>query len=156
MRHRWAALALVLALGALAPKHASGQQEQSRGRKAGELGQNYPNPFERRTTIPFRVGPSDCASDSGQHVVSLRIYNVLTQLVAIPSLQGAAAPRDSASVAALVGRPVANMTLPCGQYAAVWTGRYLAGDREAAAGIYVAQLVVDGRALAVRKMMVSK
>lgn len=157
MHHRRAALALVLALCALASNHAAGQQsQQPRGRKVGALGQNDPNPFNAGTTIPFRVGSGDCADGSARHVVSLRIYNVLTQLVAVPTLLPSASPPAGAAPAASVGRPVADMALPCGNYAARWTGRYLSADRPAAPGVYVVQLVVDGRVQAVRKVMVGK
>ena len=56
MYHRWAALALVLALCAVPTKQAAGQQaQQPRGRKLGVLGQNYPNPFNPETRFPFRI-----------------------------------------------------------------------------------------------------
>ena len=56
MHFRWAALALVLALCAVTPKSAAGQQDnRPRGRKLGTLGQNYPNPFKPDTFIPFTI-----------------------------------------------------------------------------------------------------
>lgn len=165
MHHRWAALALVLALCAIAPEHAAGQLPvQPRGRKLGALGPNFPNPFNPETTIPFRVGTPDCPAGSERHVVSLRIYNVLTQLVAVPTLQAvisdsaraAATTPPAAPVAAPATPPVTNLTLVCGEYLARWNGRHLHGNREAAAGVYVVQLIVDGHALPVRKMMMAK
>ena len=98
MFHRWAALALVLALCAVMPGSAAGQASNTppRGRKLGTLGQNYPNPFTPETFIPFTI--DDCNGPGGQHVVSLRVYNVLAQLVATPVLHGA-------------GKPIAGMIL---------------------------------------------
>jgi hypothetical protein len=131
MYHRWAALALVLALCAISPKSAAGQAGNSppRGRKLGTLGQNYPNPFKPETFIPFTV--EDCNGPGGQHVVSLRIYNVLAQLVATPVLHGS-------------GAPIANMKLSCGEYIGYWDGRVAKSRRPATPGVYVYELVVDG------------
>jgi hypothetical protein len=142
MYHRWAALALVLALCAISPKSAAGQESSSppRGRKLGTLGQNYPNPFNPDTFIPFTI--DDCNGPGGQHVVSLRVYNVLAQLVATPVLHGA-------------GRPISNMRLSCGDYIGHWDGSVLKTGRFAAAGVYVYELVVDGQRMS-RKMFVTK
>ncbi len=156
MRYRWAALALVLALCAITPKYAAGQNT-SRGRKAaGALGSNYPNPFNPTTTIRFSIGSTECVDGSEQHAVSLRIYNVLTQLVAIPTLQGSDSPWAGSALAASVGEPVKSLTLPCGSYTAFWNGHYMNTDREVASGIYVYQLIVDGQPLPVRRMLVAK
>ena len=46
-----------------------------------ELKQNYPNPFNPATTIPFSLNGALFA-DGHRPKVSLRIYNVLAQLVA--------------------------------------------------------------------------
>jgi hypothetical protein len=144
MYHRWAALALVLALWSLSPKSAAGQSvsqpEQPRGRKSGTLGQNYPNPFNPETFIPFQLTCADGAG--GQHVVSLRVYNVLAQLVAIPIVQGRA-------------EPLSNLKLDCGNYVAYWDGKVVGTGREAASGIYIYELVVDGERTA-KKMFVAK
>lgn len=140
MFHRWAALALVLALSAITPESAAGQQSSPhRGRKLGSLGQNYPNPFKPDTFIPFTV--DDCGGVGGQHVVSLRIYNVLAQLVAVPVLHGA-------------GKQITAMRLSCGEYLAYWSGKNRKGQR-AAPGVYVYELLVDGQRSS-RKMFVAK
>ena len=111
MYHRWAALALVLALWCLAPESAAGQSarpdQQPRGRKSGTLGQNYPNPSIRRPTSPSR---STARRGRGDHVVSVRIYNVLAQLVAIPIAQ------DS-------GEPLDKIKLACGDHVGYWDGK---------------------------------
>src|SRR5438876_703899 len=91
MSHRWAALVLVLALCAMTPRHAAGQTASTpRGHKVtGGLGQNFPNPFNPETTIPFTV--EGCVDGSEQHAVSVRILNILTQTVAIPVFAGTSA-----------------------------------------------------------------
>ena len=144
MYHRWAALALVLALCAVPTKQAAGQETapQPRGRKLGVLGQNYPNPFNPETHIPFSITYEGC---SGQHVVSIRIYNVLAQLVAVPKLEGEIG----------VNRPVTNLSLPCGSYTTFWDGKVLNTGKEAASGVYLYELVVDGERTA-RKAFVAK
>jgi len=126
----WACLALGLSVAASAPLTA--QQGQQRDRV--ELGQNYPNPFNPETTIPFAL-PESLFAEGARPVVSLRIYNVLAQLVAVPILQGS-------------GEPLDNLRIDwngTGQYAAYWDGKVLNTGREAASGVYVYQLVVNGQ-----------
>ena len=146
MHHRWAALALVLALWSLSPKSAAGQsasqpeQQQPRGRRSGTLGQNYPNPFNPQTFIPFSLA---CDGAGGQHVVSLQIYNVLAQLVATPVVYGP-------------GVPLTNVKLDCGKdYVAFWDGKVGSSGKEAASGIYLYVLIVDGERQA-KKMFIAK
>jgi hypothetical protein len=152
MKHRWAALSTVLALGWLMPHVTAAQgasppstvRERSRG---FELGQNFPNPFNPTTTIPFTIGdPPMCTDASQEHRVTLRIYNVLAQLVAIPILQGG-------DVAA--GQPLVNVPLRCGAYTAYWNGNYLSTSQEVASGVYLYRIEVDGKAV-VKKMIVLK
>jgi hypothetical protein len=141
MQHRWAALALVLALGATTPGSAAGQDSAPRGRRFGTLGQNYPNPFKPETFIPFSI--EDCGGGPGrQRLVSLRVYNVLAQLVATPVLQGA-------------DKPLANLRLSCGDYVGYWDGTVLRTHRAAPSGVYLYELVIDGQKSS-RKMFVSK
>ena len=141
MHHRWAALVLVLALGAAAPSSAAGQRSlPTHERKLGTLGQNFPNPSSPDTWIPFSV--DDCDARGGQRLVSLRVYNVLAQLVATPILHGA-------------GVPVAGVRLSCGNYVAYWNGRVAHGRRKADSGVYVYELVIDGQRSS-RKMFVAR
>src|SRR5258708_26987165 len=96
MYHRWAALALVLALCAMPTKQAAGQQSTSQSREhkqSGSLGQNYPNPFNPETAIPFEI--TNCEGAVGQHTVSIKIFNVLAHLVAVPILHGPAVPSSN-------------------------------------------------------------
>ncbi|NUO39295.1 MAG: hypothetical protein HOQ17_06745 [Gemmatimonadaceae bacterium] len=145
---RWSAWALVLALGALWPGSAEAQAPDTapvspappRSRKLGTLGQNYPNPFKPETFIPFTI--DDCNGPGGHRVVSLRVYNVLAQLVATPVLHGA-------------DKPLASLRLSCGEYLGFWDGRVSKSRRAAAAGVYVYELVVDGERSS-RKMFMAK
>jgi hypothetical protein len=141
MQFRWAALALVLALCAVTPKPAAGQQDsQPRGRKLGTLGPNTPNPFTPDTYLPFSI--DDCNGPNGQRSVTLRIYNVLAQLVSVPTLRGA-------------DRPLVNLRLSCGNYEGYWDGRVGRHGAQAAAGVYVYELVIDGQRTS-RKMFLSR
>lgn len=152
MTQRWAARFLVLALCALVTRSAAAQatQQSSRDPVSGSsLGQNYPNPVSSETTIPFSIGGAPSCSDAGrQYRVSLKIYNVLAQLVAVPVLQG-----GSSSLAG--GQPLSNVLLTCGQYTAYWDGKYLNNGREVASGVYMYRLEIDGKAI-FRKMIVMK
>jgi hypothetical protein len=131
----------------LATPHQARSQSTPRGGQV-ELQQNYPNPFNPTTTIPFRLS-ADLFANGHRPVVSLRIYNILAQLVAVPVLQG-------------TGQPLNGVPLDCTDesggfcsFSAYWDGNYLNSGREAASGIYVYQLVVDG-ARQSKKMIVMK
>lgn len=113
-----------------------------------ELLQNYPNPFNPATTIPFRLNESVFANGH-RPIVSLRIYNVLAQLIAVPTIQASGEPLDGV---ALECREVRDGYC---EFSAYWDGRYLGTDREAASGVYVYQLIVDGRRSS-RRMVVMK
>jgi hypothetical protein len=112
-----------------------------------ELKQNYPNPFNPATTIPFTLS-GDLFASGHRPKVSLKIYNVLAQLVAVPILQG-------------TGEALTELELSCGNtgtgcsFNAYWDGKVLNTDREAASGVYIYQLIVDGRRFT-KKMIVMK
>ena len=111
-----------------------------------ELKQNYPNPFNPATTIPFTLS-GDFFANGHQPRVSLKIYNVLAQLVAVPLLQG-------------TGQALADLELTCTtsgscEFWAYWDGKVLNTDREAASGVYIYQLIVDGKRFT-KKMIVMK
>ena len=96
--------------------------------------------------IPFTVGGPSCTDRSHPHVVSIRIYNVLAQLVAVPLLradQSAEPPPPG-----LVGRPLNKLLLPCGRYLAYWNGRQAMSGRPLPAGVYLYELVVDDQRIA--------
>lgn len=150
MRFRWSALLAVLTL-ILMPRVGFAQAAATTAQKSpvAKLEQNYPNPFNPETRIPFSVGGyPTCTDPSHQYKVTLRIYNVLMQLVAIPVIQGGAG-----NVAG--GQPLQNVLVPCGQYVAYWNGNYLNTRKEAASGVYLYALEVDGQRL-VNKMIVMK
>jgi hypothetical protein len=126
----WAAVALGLLVAD--PAALMAQQEGPPARV--ELGQNYPNPFNPETTIPFTLSV-DLFASGHRPVVSLRIYNVLAQLVAVPILQGS-------------GESMENVRLDwngTGRYTAYWDGKVRGTGSEAPSGVYVYQLVVDGQ-----------
>ena len=132
MKHfAWALMSLGL-LG-LAATSAQAQQGGGQDRPAVQLDQNYPNPFNPETTIPFTLSPS-LWDDGNQPTVSLRVFNVLAQLVAVPVLQG-------------TGEPLNGIELSwngTGSYAAYWDGKVRGTDRDAASGVYVYQITVNG------------
>jgi hypothetical protein len=161
MKHRWAALLTVLALVTLVPTSAAAQGTPITPPTAGErspgiqLGQNFPNPFNPATVIPFTIGdPPTCSKDAGrQHHVSLRIYNILAQLVGIPVLQTGAAPGGGGSTGNTdSGRAVVNVTLSCGSYTAFWNGNYMNTTRQVPSGVYIYVIEFDGHTLG-RKMI---
>jgi len=150
MKHPWAALLVVLALCASVPQLSAQGQQSSRDPNTGsELRQNYPNPFNPETRIAFSIGGyPNCVNPSRQYRVSLRIFNVIAQLVALPVLQGGAA-----GVAG--GQPLHGVLLTCGEYTAYWDGKVQRTGREAASGVYVYRLEINGNAVT-RKMMIRK
>jgi hypothetical protein len=106
-----------------------------------ELRENYPNPFYPSTTIPFFITGEVCAKGH-RPKVSLKIYNVLAQLVAYAAITG---PR---------GERLDDASLGCGEHLALWDGRQLNGRNDPAPGVYYYQLSVDGQRLT-RKMIVT-
>ena len=158
MFHRWAALVLVLALCAMSPKNAAGQTQSQppRGHSAGSLGKNSPNPFNPQTFITFGVDDQTCTDGSQQHVVTLRILNVLGQLVTYFQLQGPPETAATATVGVPNGQLLSNVRLGCGFYRAYWSGN-LPNGKEAGSGTYLVQLLIDGKLGApVRRMYNSK
>lgn len=151
MKRVWGALGLVLVLSVFMPRVAEAQTSQDGKvrRNGATLGQNFPNPFNPETRIPFTVGdPPTCSNPGKQSVVSLKIFNVLSDVVATPVLQG-----GTNGVAG--GQPLEKIALSCGDYVAYWDGKVQATGREAASGVYLYRLEVDGVPL-VKKMIVVK
>lgn len=149
---RWTSVGifLLLALGISATESfgqdARGGNVPSGDRARGfRLEQNYPNPFNPSTRIPF-VLEGEIFEGGQNALVSLRVYNVLQQLVAIPTTldhpDGTGLPVDQLAYAEPGGK------------LAFWDGKDRNG-REVAAGIYYLQLVVNGSSQ-VRKMVVSR
>ena len=134
---------LLLALG-FSPNLLFGQKSQD-SERGFQLNQNYPNPFNPETTLQFELKPQ--LFETGKPVrVTIRIYNVLQQLVALPT----------AIHHPLGNVPVDELTYDTpGVKEAFWDGTDRNG-RKVAPGIYYMQLVVNGERPAVRKMVVAK
>jgi hypothetical protein len=145
--HRFAVAVLAGAGLVLCTPQAGHTQAPARPAQV-ELQQNYPNPFNPATTIPFRLSEALFANGH-RPVVSMRVYNVLAQVVAIPTIQASGEPLDGV---ALECRDPRNGFC---EFSAYWDGKYLGTDRDAASGVYVYQLVVDGQRLS-RRMVVMK
>jgi hypothetical protein len=110
-----------------------------------QLEQNYPNPFNPETRIPFVLDEQLFAAGD-LPVVSIRIFNILQQLVAVPT-----ALRHPLGE----GVRVENLEYPSpGRYEAYWDGTDSNG-RQVASGIYLMQLSVNGVSQT-RKMYVTK
>lgn len=155
MYHRWAALVSVLALCAMTPKHAAGQQTQQTPRghsAAGAFGKPYPNPFNPDVSTPFVVDTSTCTDGSQQHVVSMRILNILAQQVAIPVLRVDA---NSPGVTRASG-PISSLRLGCGSYLGYWNGKIPGTSKDAASGTYLVQLFIDGKLVGTTKIFYAK
>ena len=134
---------LLLVLG-LFPGSLFGQRSPNRER-GSQLNQNYPNPFNPETTIPFVVLEEDLVG--GQAKVTLRIFNVLQQLVAIPKAMNHPLGADVAVEELVYDTP--------GPKEAFWDGTDRNG-RKLASGIYYLQLVVNGERRGLKKMVVRK
>lgn len=140
-------LVLLLPFGFVAVARAQApEREQPTGQEevAFRLEQNYPNPFNPDTRIPFYLSPQLFA-DGKPVVVTIRVYNVLQQLVAVPTAlqhQGGPVPVDRLEYAGP------------GRYEAYWDGMDQSGQK-VASGVYFVQLTVNGRSQ-VRKMFVTK
>ncbi len=154
MKHLWRALFFVLVLGAFMPSRSAAQGVSTQtggGQGAGlqQLGQNFPNPVNQDTRIPFVVGdPQGCTDSGRQYRVNLRIYNLLAQQVAVPVLQGGVG-----NVAG--GEPTESQLLTCGSYVAYWDGKNSQTGDDVASGIYLYRLEIDGKPF-VKKMIVRK
>ncbi len=122
------------------------QQEEVRG---VALEQNFPNPFSNETRIPFILG-EDLFEDGRTVVVTVRIFNVLRQIVAIPT---------AIDHPMYDGRPVSELRYDApGRHLLHWDGRDT-GGREVSSGIYFCQIIVTNGARAardVRKMIVTR
>ena len=157
MVHRWAPAALGVVACMLIVRAAAGQatdQRAERSHRRGGLAPNQPNPFSTQTTIRFEVGDPDCAAGTQQHVVTLRIYNILSQVVAVAALADSASTDQSMPGAAI--RPLSNLSLACGAYVARWDGKHAPDGRDAAPGVYMYQLLVDGHPAGMRKMLLKR
>jgi hypothetical protein len=94
------------------------------------------------TWIPFTVGEQPCTDMSKRYVVTLRIFNGIRQPISVPLVQAN-------------GDKLNKLRLQCGSYRAYWNGKYDSNGRQAASGVYVYELEVDGQKFT-GKMTVAK
>ena len=129
-------LLLVLLAGSLSPPTARAQDSRSPPPATEQgfyLEQNYPNPVNPETWIPFQL-EEELFRSSDSVVVTLRIYNILGQVVAIPLAADPPMPQRTRVFNLAYDQP--------GRKVAYWDGKDSAG-RRIASGVYYCQLVVD-------------
>ena len=139
-RFAWAILGLGLCVVEGGVEPALGQDPQP----TIELQHNRSIPFNPVTTIPFKLS-GQLFLKGHRPVVSLRIFNVLAQLVAIPILRGSGKALDSLALSC----PTA---LGC-NYNAYWDGYVTSTGKLASSGVYIYQLEIDGKR-STRKILV--
>lgn len=142
---RWfgVSVILLLGMGVFAPRL---EAQASSGRDRGsQLKQNYPNPFNPVTRIPFELGPEEFR-DGRPAVVTIRIYSILRELVAVPT-----ALNHTGN-----GQPIEKLEYYTpGEYEAYWDGTDKNG-RKVGSGLYIVQLEINGRRLRPITMTVAK
>jgi hypothetical protein len=125
----------------LAQDAGSGTQETG----GFTLEQNYPNPFNPETKIPFVLN-EELFRSGRPVVVSMRIFNLIRQPVAVP--QALEHPMG-------LGVPLVQLEYDRpGRHEAYWDGKDFSGAT-VASGVYWVQLTVNGVSKA-RKIIVTK
>ncbi|MEE8361177.1 MAG: hypothetical protein V3R71_03435, partial [Gemmatimonadales bacterium] len=114
------------------PTSVWSQGDQGPPPPLGIIQRNFPNPFTKRTIIPFEVLPVACVGGA-RPVVTIQILNVLVQRVASPTL------RDSTGA-----RMIDALPLQCGRYLAFWNRTLSDGPGQATPGSYFYRLFVNG------------
>jgi hypothetical protein len=141
-------LILVLLAGSLSPPHSSAQEagvvpQSAEVQRGFALEQNYPNPVNPETWIPFSLDPS--LYEQGRAVtVTIRVYNILGQNVAIPEAVDHPGGRGTKLLNLEYAEP--------GRKVAYWDGKDTAG-RPVPSGVYYLQMVV-GTETQTRKLTV--
>jgi hypothetical protein len=111
-----------------------------------QLQQNFPNPFNPETTIPFDLFPA--MFENGKPVVvTIRIFNVLHQPVVVPTALNHPAGNGTAVESLEYATP--------GTHLAYWDGLDKDG-RKVASGLYYVLLEVNGRRATPIKITVAK
>lgn len=129
-------LVMLLLAGSLSPPAVWGQDaraappEPSRG---FSLEQNYPSPVSESTSIPFHLDGS-LFEERDSVVVTMRIFNILRQVVAIPEAVEQGESQKARVINLAYREP--------GRKVAYWDGRDSAG-RRVPSGVYYCQLIVD-------------
>ena len=116
---------------------------QDPGPRGFALELNYPNPFDRETTIRFILG-EEVFVDGRPAVVSVRIFNLLSQPVDFALALGH--PAGAGAELRLL-----QYTQP-GRHEAFWDGTDQS-DRPVASGLYLAQLTVNGQSVSLRMLL---
>lgn len=139
-------LILFLLAGSLSPPRARAQEARTRAPGAASQQGFFledPRTANPDTWIPFHLEESLFES-SDSAVVSLRIFNILAQVVAIPTVQ---------TEGGRARQPLINLVFRTpGRRIAHWDGRDATGTR-VPTGIYYAELLVNGRTRT-RKLLV--
>jgi hypothetical protein len=139
---------LILACCLLLPPSVWSQDSrgppQASGTRGFRLGENYPNPVNPETWIPFELD-EEVFRESGVAIVTIRIVNPLAQTVAIPTAVEHPAGRDIRIEGLAYSVP--------GHKVAYWDGRDHRG-RLAPTGVYYYQMVVNGQPSQPRKFTV--
>ncbi|NIN72864.1 MAG: hypothetical protein GTO46_13245 [Gemmatimonadetes bacterium] len=153
-RHRSAVLLVLLLCSGLTSievsarqtDNAAGQEPTGQGEVRGvQLEPNYPNPFSQETRIPFILG-ADLFEDGRPVVVTIRIYNLLRQPIAIPTAL------DHPTSA---GQPLQELRYEVpGRYEAHWDGTDQSG-RRVSSGVYFCEILAN-RARAVSRIAVTR
>ena len=137
-------LALIFALAPPARGQATGPPQVVDRSAAFRLEQNYPNPVSPETWIPFYLEES-LFQDGEPGRVSIRIYNVLRQLVAVPR----AVDYQKGKSPPVLNLPYAEP----GPQVAYWDGRDTSG-KLVPTGVYYCQMIVDQEEPKTRKLIV--
>lgn len=141
-------LILFLLAGSLSPPGARAQtaaasRQSMEATRSLVLEQNYPNPVNPETWIPFYLGP-ELFEEEKPVAVTLRIYNILSQVIAIPEATDHPGGRGVRVIDLNYAEP--------GRKVAYWDGNDTAG-RPVPSGVYYIQLVV-GEETMTRKLTV--
>ena len=149
MRARSVLLILFLSAGSLSPPPLLGQgspvtARSEEARRGFFLEQNYPNPVNPETWMPFVLDPS-LYVEGRIPQVTIRIYNILNQPVAIPEAMDHPRGRGTRVINLEYEEP--------GRKVAYWDGKDVAG-RPVPSGVYYMQLVVGQEEPQTRKLTV--
>lgn len=140
MRRAPAVLLILLVIyGFLSPPGLRAQEPPAplpmQPEKGFRIEQNSPNPVNPETWIPFYLEES-LFKDGKPGVVSIRIYNILRQLVAVPVAVNHPRGGDVRVTGLRYTQP--------GRKLAYWDGKDLNG-RRVASGVYYCELVVNDK-----------
>jgi hypothetical protein len=148
VRARTVLLILVLLAGSLSPPGLSAQASSDMRQAAEEsrsfvIEQNYPDPVNPETWIPIYLPPSLFEKERPV-TMTMRIYNILSQAVAVPEAIDHPSGRGTRVIDLAFSEP--------GRKIAYWDGKDQSG-RSVPSGVYYLQVVV-GEETQTRKLVV--